>query len=114
MPVLADKKPYLIDGHDLQAFARQMSDAQKWEKPATNTPWNYFACFRCKGYRKPYLLKYVRMAPTPMEKAEKLEQLRVLENGDRMVVGVVGPQVQGVDTPEDLRRLERIVRRNPR
>ena len=56
LPVMADQKPYLIDGHDLREFARQKSETLKWEKPETNAPWNYFACFRCKGYRKPYLL----------------------------------------------------------
>lgn len=53
---MADQKPYLIDGHDLREFARQKSEVQKWQKPKTNAPWNYFACFGCKGYRKPYLL----------------------------------------------------------
>ena len=56
LQVMADQKPYLIDGHDLRDFARQKSEAQKWPKPETNAPWNYFVCFRCKGYRKPYLL----------------------------------------------------------
>lgn len=56
LPVIADKKPFLIEGHDLRAFARQKSEAQKWVKPETNTPWNFFACFRCKAYRKPTLL----------------------------------------------------------
>ena len=53
---MADQKPYLIDGHDLRDFARQKSEALSWPKPKTNAPWNYFPCFGCKGYRKPYLL----------------------------------------------------------
>ena len=65
LPVMADQKPFLIDGHDLQAFARQKSDAQKGEKPKTNAPWNYFACFRCKGFRKPYLLLVDYTASSP-------------------------------------------------
>jgi hypothetical protein len=56
LPVMADQKPFLIDGVDLRAFARERSEGLKWVKPKTNAPWNYFACFRCKAYRKPALL----------------------------------------------------------
>ena len=65
LPVDASRKPYLIDGHDLQAFAQQKSNEHKWPKPKTNAPWNYFSCFHCKGFRKPYLLlvDYTPMNP---------------------------------------------------
>ena len=65
LPVIADQKPHLVDGHDLRAFARRKSEAQKWVRPDTNTPWNYFACFRCKAYRKPILLMvdYIQSGP---------------------------------------------------
>lgn len=60
-------------------------------------------------YRRPSLLALARLAPTPLESAEKLEQLRALEHGIRILV-VDTPCVSiGVDTPEDLERVRRLV-----
>lgn len=59
------------------------------------------------AYRRDFLLELASMAPTPLEKREKLEQLRVLENGYRIQVGRVEARESmiEVDTPEDLRRV---------
>jgi len=57
-------------------------------------------------YRKEFLLQLGRLAPTPLEKAEKLEQLRVLEHGYRLHVTVVPHASPGVDTPADLERIK--------
>jgi 3-deoxy-manno-octulosonate cytidylyltransferase (CMP-KDO synthetase) len=57
-------------------------------------------------YRREFLLGLAKLAPTPLEQAEKLEQLRVLEHGHRIRVVVVQSASPGVDTVEDLRRLE--------
>lgn len=67
LPIVTDQKPYLIDGRDLRAFARERSEGLKWVKPETNAPWNYFACFRCKAFRKPALLM-VDFIPSGPEK----------------------------------------------
>lgn len=57
------------------------------------------------GYRKDFLLRLIKLKPTALEKTERLEQLRVLENGYRIkVVEVDNYQGVGVDTPEDLER----------
>jgi 3-deoxy-manno-octulosonate cytidylyltransferase (CMP-KDO synthetase) len=56
-------------------------------------------------YRREFLLKLSRMQPTPLEKSEKLEQLRVLENGFRIKVVAVNDEPPCVDTPEDLRKV---------
>jgi 3-deoxy-manno-octulosonate cytidylyltransferase (CMP-KDO synthetase) len=61
-------------------------------------------------YRREFLLRYVRMAPTPLEQAESLEQLRVLENGYTMHVVEVAEDSVSVDTPEDLELVEGIIR----
>ncbi len=53
-------------------------------------------------YRREFLLQYARMAPTFLEQAEALEQLRVLENGFRIKVIEVGHRSIGIDTLEDL------------
>jgi 3-deoxy-manno-octulosonate cytidylyltransferase (CMP-KDO synthetase) len=46
------------------------------------------------------------MKPTPLEKLEKLEQLRALENGWRIKVALVDYEPICVDTPEDIQRVE--------
>lgn len=61
------------------------------------------------AYRRDFLLKYAKMPPTPLEKLEKLEQLRVLENGYPIAVVKTQYRGIGVDTPEDLKRVERIL-----
>lgn len=69
-------------------------------------------CYKHVGlyvYRRLFLLKYSRMAPTFLELAEKLEQLRVLENGCRIKVTETGYETIGVDTQADLEKvLERL------
>ena len=54
------------------------------------------------AYRRSFLLKYAALQPTPLERAESLEQLRALENGYK--IKVLESDFQGivVDTPEDL------------
>jgi len=56
-------------------------------------------------YRRDFLLRYSRMKPTPLEEIEKLEQLRVLENGYRIKVAVVDYKPFHVDTPQDLSKI---------
>lgn len=56
-------------------------------------------------YRRDFLLQYARMAPTPLELSEKLEQLRVLENGYRIRVVETAHESIGVDTPGDLEKV---------
>ncbi len=53
------------------------------------------------AYRKKFLLEFASMPPTPAERAEKLEQLRALENGRRIVVAVVASATPGIDTMDD-------------
>ena len=57
-------------------------------------------------YRKDFLLKFARLPQSPLEKAEKLEQLRVLENGYKIKVINCPYQGIGIDTPEDLKKAE--------
>ena len=59
-------------------------------------------------YRRDFLLKLAAMEPSPLERSERLEQLRILENGyDLLVVEVAEPSI-GVDTLEDLDRARRL------
>lgn len=54
------------------------------------------------AYRRSFLLTYAALEPTPLEKAESLEQLRALENGYKIKVLESDFRGIGVDTPEDL------------
>lgn len=58
------------------------------------------------AYRRDALDRWVALAPTPLEKIEKLEQLRPLEAGVRIGVALVGKADPGVDTPADVVRME--------
>lgn len=65
-------------------------------------------CYKHVGlyvYRREFLLKYAGMAPTFLEKAEMLEQLRALENGYRIMVVETSHESVGVDTPSDLEKV---------
>lgn len=57
------------------------------------------------GFRRDALMEISRLSPTPLEVAESLEQLRWLEHGFRIAVGVTEWETLGVDTPEDLEGL---------
>jgi 3-deoxy-manno-octulosonate cytidylyltransferase (CMP-KDO synthetase) len=61
------------------------------------------------GYRKQALDQFVRWPESALEKAEKLEQLRFLENGMPIHVGETPFDTVGVDTEDDLRRVEQIL-----
>jgi 3-deoxy-manno-octulosonate cytidylyltransferase (CMP-KDO synthetase) len=52
------------------------------------------------AYRKEFLLKITALPQTPLERIEKLEQLRALENGYSILVGKVKHTCDGIDTPE--------------
>ncbi|MEM9082230.1 MAG: 3-deoxy-manno-octulosonate cytidylyltransferase [Planctomycetota bacterium] len=52
-------------------------------------------------YRVAFLRMYAALAPTPLEQAEKLEQLRALENGHTIATAVFHTNVAGIDTQED-------------
>jgi 3-deoxy-manno-octulosonate cytidylyltransferase (CMP-KDO synthetase) len=58
------------------------------------------------AYRREFLLELAGLEPTPLEEAEKLEQLRALEHGHRIKVTRVASAWPGVDTAEELARLE--------
>jgi 3-deoxy-manno-octulosonate cytidylyltransferase (CMP-KDO synthetase) len=61
------------------------------------------------GYRRETLLRLVKFPVSPLENAEKLEQLRALENGIQIAVVKVDYDSVGVDVPEDVARVERLI-----
>jgi 3-deoxy-manno-octulosonate cytidylyltransferase (CMP-KDO synthetase) len=59
-------------------------------------------------YRRDFLLRYPGLPLGPLEKAERLEQLRALENGHKIRVVETEYESMGVDTPEDLDRVTKL------
>lgn len=62
------------------------------------------------GYRKDALARFVRWPESSLERSERLEQLRFLENGVPIYVGETPFDTVGVDTEEDLLRVQEILR----
>ncbi len=60
-------------------------------------------------YRRDFLLKYSGLQVGPLEEAERLEQLRALENGYKIRVVETDYESLGVDTPEDLARVQGLI-----
>ncbi len=59
------------------------------------------------AYRRDFLLQFSSLPPSALETTEKLEQLRVLEAGHRIAVGIIEEPSIGIDTPEDYQRFVR-------
>ncbi|MCK4771790.1 MAG: 3-deoxy-manno-octulosonate cytidylyltransferase [Candidatus Latescibacteria bacterium] len=66
---------------------------------------NYFKHVGIYGYRRDFLLKFAALPPSPLERAEGLEQLRALEYGFPIRVVETPYRVVGVDIHEDLERV---------
>lgn len=67
----------------------------------------YYNTVGLYGYRRDFLLTFAALEPTPLERAERLEQLRALEHGYRIMVKETDYAPLGVDVPADLEKAER-------
>jgi len=72
-------------------------------------PCRHFKHIGLYVYRRDFLLRYSALPVGPLEEAERLEQLRAIENGYRIRVVETGYESIGVDTPEDLERVARLM-----
>jgi 3-deoxy-manno-octulosonate cytidylyltransferase (CMP-KDO synthetase) len=79
-------------------FARTWSDDL-----VTAEPPNFYQHIGLYAYRREFLLKMAKLPQGQWERLESLEQLRVLEAGYDILVGVVDHAAQGIDTPDDYR-----------
>lgn len=64
--------------------------------------YSFFKHIGLYGFKRDTLINIASLSPTLLEKAESLEQLRWLEHGFRIAVGVTELETHGIDTPEDL------------
>lgn len=65
------------------------------------------------AYRREFLMRFTTWAPSPLELLEDLEQLRAIEHGSKIRVDLTQTSTFGVDTPEDLERIRKMVGNNP-
>ena len=78
--------------------------AREWDDHLLLTePAKFFQHIGIYAYRREFLIRLARTRRTPLEKLENLEQLRVLETGHEILVGVVDEPTIGIDTPADYR-----------
>lgn len=70
---------------------------------------SYYKHLGIYGYTKGFLLEYSKMEPTYLEQAEKLEQLRVLENGYSIKMVITSHNAIGIDTLEDYNHAKKLV-----
>lgn len=94
---------------DLQGYALYFSRSLL-PYPRVNAGASVYKHIGIYGYRRDFLLTYAKLAPTPLEQTESLEQLRALEHGYRIQVLKTDAQFIGVDTPEDLVKVNELLR----
>lgn len=90
--------PYCRRQPDVGAEATARADA-----------WQHIGLY---GYRRSFLLAFARLAHTPLELAESLEQLRALEHGYRIKTVETSEESIGVDTPEDLEAVRQVLQQS--
>ena len=84
-------------------FSRSRIPFHRVGAPTASEPLKHVGLY---VYRREFLPLFVALAPTPLEQTEQLEQLRVLEHGHAISVAVGTARFHGVDTPQQLEKLE--------
>ena len=98
----SSKVKVLIDENNCALdFSRTLNDKQKVNK-------NIFHHIGIYGYHKDFLSNFISLSPTKRELSEKLEQLRVIET-DKIGITIIKEEILGVDTQEDLDRVNRLI-----
>jgi 3-deoxy-manno-octulosonate cytidylyltransferase (CMP-KDO synthetase) len=89
-------------------YMRNEVDASRWTEIHI-----YYKHIGLYIFRRDFLLQYSKLPISKLERAEKLEQLRILESGYRIKVGITKFDSIPVDTPEDVDRVVAILKRTP-
>ena len=77
-----------------------------WENKQANLPLKHLGMY---GYNADFLGRFLTFPEGKLEKVEKLEQLRALENGEKIAVSTVDSETHGIDIPQDLARFEKFI-----
>jgi 3-deoxy-manno-octulosonate cytidylyltransferase (CMP-KDO synthetase) len=90
----------VVTALDGRAVYFSRSPVPFWRDRASGQSPAYYLHLGIYAYRREFLLQYASWPPTPLEQAEKLEQLRALEHGRSLHVLKVARATHGIDTPE--------------
>lgn len=107
-------------GYDNPNVVKVVTDQNGWalyfsrapipaHRPADAAPAVWYKHIGLYAYRRALLERFVSWPPSPLEQIEKLEQLRALEQGIRIKVLDSPVDTVGVDTLEDLKRVEKLI-----
>ncbi|MHC4086606.1 MAG: 3-deoxy-manno-octulosonate cytidylyltransferase [Planctomycetota bacterium] len=90
----------IIDSNDCAIYFSRAPIPYDREKSGVGKLQQYLRHIGIYAYRKEFLLKITALPQTKLEKIEKLEQLRAIENGFSILVGKVKHTCDGIDTPQ--------------
>jgi 3-deoxy-manno-octulosonate cytidylyltransferase (CMP-KDO synthetase) len=91
-----------LSGRALYFSRSPIPHAREWDDSLlTANPPNFFQHLGLYAYRREFLEQFRKLVRSPLEKLESLEQLRVLEAGHTIWIGVVEEASSGIDTPAD-------------
>lgn len=96
----------VVDQHDVALYFSRAAIPFRRDGNAAPARWAHLGLY---GYRRSFLLTLASLAPTPLEQSESLEQLRVLEHGYRIRCVETHSHSVGVDTPDDLARVRKLM-----
>ncbi len=98
----------VVSAHDGRAlyFSRAAIPFDRDAQAGTGLYWKHLGLY---AYRRAALQRFASLAPGELEQTERLEQLRLLENGLALYVAETAFDTVGVDTNEDLKRVEAIL-----
>jgi 3-deoxy-manno-octulosonate cytidylyltransferase (CMP-KDO synthetase) len=96
----------VVDRHDVALYFSRAAIPFRRDGTPSPTRWAHLGLY---GYRRSFLLTLAGLAPTPLEQSESLEQLRVLEHGYRIRCVETRSTSVGVDTPDDLARVRKLM-----
>ena len=93
---------------EVRSWKQEAFPTSNFQPPTSNLqpPASFFKHLGIYGYQRHFLLQFPHLEPTPLEQLEQLEQLRALEHGYRLKLLETPHDTVGIDTPEDLKRVE--------
>lgn len=104
--VLSKKMEAIYFSRSIIPFLR---DVEKEDWPNMHTFYKHIGIY---GYRTDVLQQITQLSPGVLEQAESLEQLRWIENGYKIKVGITSHETIGIDTPEDMESAIRFLQRD--
>lgn len=100
----------VVDRNDFALyFSRE--PIPSWKKGAKELPMLKQICII--PFRRDYLIKFNSLSQTPLEIAESIDMLRILEHGDKVKMVFTDFGTYSVDTPEDLMKVELLMKNDP-